>query len=400
MNHESKRLWHDSVIHDSVVHDSARLHIVGGFLGSGKTTAIIGAAKQLMARGKRVGVVTNDQGKYLVDTAFFALADVPTVEVTGGCFCCNYDDLDARLDQLKHTAQPDVIFAESVGSCADIVATVVKPLLTLRQETPPTSFSVFADARLLRRRLLDLPMPFSDDVVYIFDKQIEEAGLLVINKVDLLETRQEAGGKKQEFTMPQTQSPIPNHELLALAQRRFPAKPIRLQNSLDAEDVAGWVGMLESGTIGLPGAPLEMDYARYGAGEARLAWLDETVTLRVAEGQGRAVALRAIGAIVDALRQRQAAVGHLKFLVRGAAEDVKVSFPTLDEAGWEQAVPPLSGTQVTLLINARVEMGAETLRNVVAQAVQQAVATSGAAFDESAIAFFHPGFPNPTHRIS
>ncbi|MCJ7549956.1 MAG: cobalamin biosynthesis protein, partial [Anaerolineae bacterium] len=39
------------------------LHIVGGFLGSGKTTAIIGAAKALIAGGKRVGVVTNDQGR-------------------------------------------------------------------------------------------------------------------------------------------------------------------------------------------------------------------------------------------------------------------------------------------------------------------------------------------------
>ena len=78
-----------------------------------------------------MGVVTNDQGKYLVDTAFFRLSDLPAVEVTGGCFCCNYDDLDARLAQLIATAHPDVIFAESVGSCADIVATVVKPLLEL-----------------------------------------------------------------------------------------------------------------------------------------------------------------------------------------------------------------------------------------------------------------------------
>ena len=383
MNHELGLLRDNWLIHDSLIHDSVHLHIVGGFLGSGKTTAIIGAAKVLMAQGKRVGVVTNDQGKYLVDTAFFTLADVPTVEVTGGCFCCNYDDLDARLDQLRHTAQPDVILAESVGSCADIVATVVKPLLTLRQETPPTSFSVFADARLLRRRLLDQPMPFSDDVVYIFDKQIEEAGVLVINKVDLL------NGEWQ----------IENGKLLALAQQRFPQKPIRLQNSLDGVDIAGWVEMLETGTMSLPDASLEIDYARYGAGEARLAWLDETVTLRVAEGQGRAVALRLISAIVDALRERQTAMGHLKFLVRGHAEDAKVSFPTLDEAGWERAVPELTGSRVIVLVNARVETGAQALRELVAQAIRQTEVTTGATLDESEIAFFHPGFPNPTHRI-
>jgi len=85
------------------------LHIVGGFLGSGKTTAITWASKLLMAQGKRVGVVTNDQGKYLVDTAFFQLSNIPAVEVTGGCFCCNYDDLEKRINQLKETQQPDVI---------------------------------------------------------------------------------------------------------------------------------------------------------------------------------------------------------------------------------------------------------------------------------------------------
>lgn len=365
------------------------LHIIGGFLGSGKTTAIIGAAKQLMARGKRVGVVTNDQGKYLVDTAFFTLADVPTVEVTGGCFCCNYDDLDARLTQLRHTAAPDVIFAESVGSCADIVATVVKPLLELRpDDTPPTSFSVFADARLLRRRLLDQPMPFSDDVVYIFDKQIEEAGVLVINKVDLLD------GEWQ----------MANGKLLALAQQRFPQKPIRLQNSLDTGDIAAWVEALESsgpetGRLALPAASLEIDYARYGAGEARLAWLDETVTLHVTEGQGRAVVLHLIGAIVTAIRQQALAVGHLKFLVRGHAENAKVSFPTLDEATWAHTVPALTGTRVTLLVNARVETEAPALRALVEQAVRDTTLATGTTLDESEVVFFHPGFPNPTHRI-
>lgn len=357
------------------------LHIVGGFLGSGKTTAIIGAAKHLMAQGKRVGVVTNDQGKYLVDTAFFTLADVPAVEVTGGCFCCNYDDLDARLDQLRHTIEPDVIFAESVGSCADIVATVVKPLLALRPgESPPTSFSVFADARLLQRRLNTLPMPFSDDVVYIFDKQIEEAGVLIINKADLL-TAEDA------------------QELLSLAKARFPHVMVRLQNSLDDESVAEWAALVELGPTPLPHTPLEIDYDRYGAGEAQLAWLDETVTLHVEAGRGRAVVVRLIGEIVAAIRRHDAAVGHLKFLARGHAEDAKVSFPTLEETNWEAGVPDLTGTRVTLLVNARVEAGAVALRDWIADAIRRTTDATGAKLDESEVAFFHPGFPKPTHRI-
>ena len=36
------------------------------------------------------------------------LADVPAVEVTGGCFCCNYDDLDARLDHLREVRVDEI----------------------------------------------------------------------------------------------------------------------------------------------------------------------------------------------------------------------------------------------------------------------------------------------------
>ena len=46
------------------------LHVVGGFLGSGKTTAIVSALHTLIAAGQRVGVITNDKGRFLVDTAF------------------------------------------------------------------------------------------------------------------------------------------------------------------------------------------------------------------------------------------------------------------------------------------------------------------------------------------
>ena len=130
-----------------------------------------------MSQGKRVGVVTNDQGKYLVDTAFFSFSDIPAVEVTGGCYCCNYDVLEDRVNELVEMLHPDIIFAESVGSCADIVATVIKPFQQLKNiPTELMTLSVFADARLLRMRLLGDELPFSDDVVYIFDKQIEEAG--------------------------------------------------------------------------------------------------------------------------------------------------------------------------------------------------------------------------------
>ena len=353
------------------------LHLVGGFLGAGKTTAIIQASKLLMARGLRVGVVTNDQGKYLVDTAFVRLADLPAVEVTGGCFCCNYDDLNGRLRELLAAAHPQVVFAELVGSCADIVATVVKPLLELGDSgVKPDSFSVFADGRLLLRRLLDEEMPFSEDVVYIFDQQIAEAGLVVVNKADLL---------SQEG----------QDAIAARLQSRYPGKPYLFQSSLTAEGVWGWLGKLQAGEAAAPHELLVMDYQRYAAGEAQLAWLDQNVALAVPEGEGRAVLVRAIERLAAGIRARGAGIGHMKFIIQAEGESVKLSITALEEPDWAERIPALAGRWLGLLVNARVELPAEELRGLLTAALDQ----PGVQADLGPGEAFHPKEPKPTHRM-
>ena len=105
-----------------------RLACVGGFLGAGKTTALIGAARNLMARGLKVGVITNDQGGNLVDTALVRSHGLQTEEITGGCFCCRFTEFVKHASRLVEQHQPDIILAEAVGSCTDLAATVYEPL--------------------------------------------------------------------------------------------------------------------------------------------------------------------------------------------------------------------------------------------------------------------------------
>src|SRR4051812_48114935 len=98
---------------------TTRLIIVGGFLGAGKTTLMLQAARLLTASGYRVGLVTNDQGANLVDTALVSQQHFPVTEVSGSCFCCAFPDLLWALRQLHEQIQPDVVLAEPVGSCTD-----------------------------------------------------------------------------------------------------------------------------------------------------------------------------------------------------------------------------------------------------------------------------------------
>ncbi len=356
-----------------------QIHLVGGFLGSGKTTSIISAARHIMAEGQSVGIITNDQGKYLVDTGFFHSADLPTVEVTGGCFCCNYDDLNIRIDDLISSFSPSVIFAESVGSCADIVATVVRPLLQLRKAgLGPLSFSVFTDSRLLRLRLMDEVLPFSDDVLYIFDKQIEEANLLVINKIDLL-------------------SEIQLAEISRLVQEHYPDKKVIYQNALSKNGTKNWIDLLAAEKYQpVPTSP-EIDYQRYGHGEAQLAWLDEQIQIDLSSTQtGRGIFIHFVTTLQTALHTSNAAIGHLKFLVHHDGNPYKLSIPTLVEPGLIDQIPEFHGNKINILINARVEMPAEQLRTL----VHETLARCGIKWEERHTDAFHPPQPHPPYRIT
>jgi G3E family GTPase len=359
-----------------------KLHLVGGFLGSGKTTAIIAAAKILLAKGMKVGVVTNDQGKYLVDTAFMQLERLPAVEVAGGCFCCNYDDHNQQLLQLIQNINPDVIFAESVGSCADIVATVVKPLLTIGDECiQPSSFSVFVDSRLFLHHLTGEPLPFSEDVVYIFEKQIEEAGLLVINKIDLL--------SQDDISLLKDRLQKGHYEI-----------PHRLQNSLSANEVTQWVDQIQQSDVYLPKRSLEMDYDRYGRGEAQMAWLDARLTLTVSDGDDpRQAVLDFLQHLLDQLQDVKAGIGHLKFVLQCGELSTKISFTSVADENWQAAIPVLSAGEIQLLVNARVETLADLLRRIFQYALQLTQSEHAFSFKEDDLSFFHPGKPEPTHRM-
>src|SRR5687767_2384948 len=108
--------------------DKARYIMIGGFLGAGKTTAVAALAQQLTAQGRRVGLITNDQGSELVDTAMLRAKGFATEEIPGGCFCCRFNSLVEAANKLTSATLPDVFIAEPVGSCTDLVATVTYPL--------------------------------------------------------------------------------------------------------------------------------------------------------------------------------------------------------------------------------------------------------------------------------
>src|SRR5262252_3183904 len=103
---------------------TARYIMIGGFLGAGKTTAVARLAQALKEKNLRAGLITNDQGSNMVDTAMLRSRGFPTEEIPGGCFCCRFNSLVDAANHLTRSIAPDVFIAEPVGSCTDLIATV------------------------------------------------------------------------------------------------------------------------------------------------------------------------------------------------------------------------------------------------------------------------------------
>ena len=357
-----------------------KLHIVGGFLGSGKTTAITNAAKALIGRGKKTGVITNDQGMYLVDTGFVDANHIPSEEVINGCFCCNFDSLSEKIELLNKSYQPEYIFAESVGSCTDLVATVVKPLMIFKKEIfESLTFSIFVDARLLLSYLTGDKLLFSDDIIYIFGKQIEESDLLIVNKIDLV-----------------PESDL--HELKKLIDSKLKNKIIIVQNSLNPQNIDNWLNSLEN----LPPRKrdsLEIDYQSYGKGEADLAWLDEEINFSSSKSEAGISAVNFIENVISDITLKKIPVGHLKFLLVNGDEIQKISFTSIIDEEWKKKLLSVSSNFIKLMVNARIETSPEIAREIIRNSIA-AVSDHRVIVSESNEVAFQPGFPTPTHRIT
>ena len=361
---------------------AVRFVMVGGFLGAGKTTTIARLARAYQARGLRVGIVTNDQAQDLVDTNTLRAQGFDTQEVAGACFCCRFDDLVARVGALGAGERPDVILAEPVGSCTDLVATVIQPLKDLYagafEVAPyPVLFKPSHGARILR----DQPAGgFSPKAAYIFKKQLEEADAIVINRID-------------EFDPPKLE------DLARLVGERYPGVPVL---RVSAQTGAGFDRLVElldqRGAFGRK--ILDIDYDTYAAGEAELGWLNAGVRLTSATPFDLDALLSAVlTELATACRTLGGEVAHLKLIGTDDAGAFAVGNVVSSDTGAKLSLASHARPRAAdLIVNARVALDPALLEAEVRRVVAAASAAAGVSPEFRTSQSLRPGRPVPTHR--
>lgn len=354
-----------------------RLIIVGGFLGAGKTTLLYETTKHLMKQGKKVGLITNDQASELVDTALLLQSYANVMEVSGSCFCCNFNGFIDSVKQVGEESNADYIIAEPVGSCTDLSATIMQPLKDqFHEELLISPLSVLADPIRLAEILDGKTAGLHASAAYIFRKQLEESDMIVITKTDLLKP------DELEFLKEKVKAHYPHSSVLALSSK-------------SGIGIKEWLNKVMASTQ-TGQRIVEVDYNIYAEGEAVLGWLNASITLsgELIDWDDFAVNfLKRLSKKIDAL---QIGVGHIKLIIANGTK-----FGTGNITGKADTLN-MRGTagisdESQLIINARIGTSPDELEQLVRKTLHE-VAKDRIRIRVNAWKCLSPGYPNPTFR--
>ncbi len=335
------------------IDNRARLVLVGGFLGSGKTTMILSLAKHLLAKGDKVGIVTNDQGSKLVDTEYLAAQGLPVYDVKGGCFCSKFDELEDRINELEDTEKPDVILCEPIGSGIDLISTLLKPMNegaigNYRLSPYCTLVDPIRAKRYFEHK--DTGRPTAID--FLFEQQLKEADLIYLNKCDTLSQA----------------------EIKDLVDR---LKTFDNAEVMHGSVIEGYnVDMLYTYLLGhrwQERDALQLKCVDKNKALSQLSWLNATykVAGRSLDSYGESLLENIQGCLKDVGQ-----IAHVKAFVTSGMNECKVSIVSNEDK--PVTAGSLSGSLIQVLLNARVQIEPKGLEKVVDQAVARTNSRYGA----------------------
>jgi cobalamin biosynthesis protein CobW len=153
--------------------------VVSGFLGSGKTTLVRDLLESAQREGIRLAILSNEFGALGIDRELLASGRARTVELKGGCVCCELsDEMVDTLEALRREVSPDRIVIETSG-----VALPYDVQLSLWR--PPVSQWAGDDMAVVLVNAEQLAADgTAGEAGETFEQQVSAADLLILNQID------------------------------------------------------------------------------------------------------------------------------------------------------------------------------------------------------------------------
>lgn len=167
--------------------DATPVTVIGGYLGSGKTTLVNHLLRN--AGGRKLAVLVNDFGALPIDADLIETERDDIISIAGGCVCCSYgNDLLAALDELSRN-RPEItdVLVESSGvALPSSIASSISLLQRYRVNAVVVLFDAATAMEFFKDRYL------ADTI----RAQVLGADLILLNKTDLVDTgRQEEAAR-------------------------------------------------------------------------------------------------------------------------------------------------------------------------------------------------------------
>lgn len=161
----------------------AKIDIISGFLGAGKTTLIQKLLKEAL-NDEKVVLIENEFGEIGIDGGFLKDAGIEVTEMNSGCICCSLvGDFGTALKDVITQYVPDRIIIEpsGVGKLSD----VIKAVQGVAEDTDGivlNSFVTVADAKKCKMYMKN----FGE----FYNNQVEYAGSIILSRTgDLSEEK-------------------------------------------------------------------------------------------------------------------------------------------------------------------------------------------------------------------
>ncbi len=160
--------------------------LITGPLGSGKTTLLRHILDTL---NRKIAILMNEFGEIAIDSKIIQGKDIQIAELGGGCVCCSLQgEFEAAVREILQVVTPDVIVVETTGLAEPeaLIFDIEESLNEVRLDGVITIID--ADS------LVRFPQ-----IGHTSRLQIQDADLILLNKIDLIETGQAAAveGKLQ-----------------------------------------------------------------------------------------------------------------------------------------------------------------------------------------------------------
>lgn len=335
-----------------------KLMLFSGFLGSGKTTTMVATAKYLKEKGLKVALITNDLGENLVDTQYANKNQVLVSEISNGCLCHDVPHFFQLMNEISEKESPDIIFAEPVGSCVDLVASVYSELHAHHaQEVSLLPFTCVIDPfRYASIYLNKNENTFNEEATYMYKKQLEDGDILLLNKCDLL-------------------SDIEKDMILNSLKKEFPYAQIVPISAIEGDNFGEWTNeFLHDQKPSLRKLDINWDYIC--SGDEHMGWYNNILALKSSSVcDFNKVTQYLISQIQKGFLKQNAEIAHLKIMCYTDKEFLKIALTSSHQEPFLSNCLTAPVSDVLCNINIRAILPPEQISAIIHDAVSKTLTT-------------------------